>query len=243
MADGSTLPLADNAALVAGVAIVARQQGVAVEAEMGRLSGTEDGWTIQAREARLTDPGSVPSFLADTGADLLAVSIGNVHGSTPVPPMLDLDRLEAIARATAVPLVLHGGSGLDDGQLAAAIALGVSKVNVNTELRTAYRDALTSAPQARELVDILGDAHKAVGIALRQVLERLGSVGLLDRYGWGGTRSDGAVRSALTGRRVPPAPVRKLRAGPVTCELDGIELRDIRFGQARAGEPRLRGRA
>jgi tagatose 1,6-diphosphate aldolase GatY/KbaY len=191
MADGSGLPLADNAAMVAGISRVAHQQGVAVEAEMGRLSGNEDGWTIQAREARLTDPGAVASFLTDTGADLLAVSIGNVHGSTRVPPTLDLDRLEAIARATAVPLVLHGGSGLDDGQLAATIALGVSKVNVNTELRTAYRDALTTAPRARELAEMLGDAHRAVGIALRQVLERLGSVGLLDRHGWGGTGSDG----------------------------------------------------
>ena len=159
---------------------------------MGRLSGSEDGWTIEAREARLTDPDAVPSFLAETRADLLAVSIGNVHGSTPVPPTLDLDRLAAIARATAVPLVLHGGSGLDDGQLAAAISIGISKVNVNTELRTAYRDALTTAPGRRELVDVLGDARVAVGSALRQVLDRLGSVGLLDRDGWGGTGSDGA---------------------------------------------------
>ena len=192
MADGSTLPLADNAAFVARVSVAARAQGVAVEAEMGRLSGTEDGWTIEARAARLTDPEAVPAFLTETRADLLAVSIGNVHGATPVPPTLDLERLSAIARATAVPLVLHGGSGLDDGQLAAAIALGISKVNVNTELRTAYRDALTLVHRPRELVDLLGDAREAVGIALRQVLERLGSVGLLDRDGWEGTGSDGA---------------------------------------------------
>ena len=136
---------AANARFVADVATEAHEAGVDVEAELGRLAGSEEGWTVDAREARLTRPDAVPAFLAASGAGILAVSIGNVHGATPAPPTLDLDRLRAIRQLTDAPLVLHGGSGLDDDQLHAAIELGICKINVNTELRVAYRDGLLEA--------------------------------------------------------------------------------------------------
>lgn len=180
MADGSRLEFEANARFVRELAAEAHAAGLDVEAELGRLAGGEDGWTVEARVARLTSPDTVAGFVAATGADLLAVSIGNVHGSTPVPPTLDLERLRAIRDVTDVPLVLHGGSGVDDDQLQAAIALGICKVNVNTELRAAYRDALLGDGQPGELVDILARARQAVTVATAQIIERLGSHGLLD---------------------------------------------------------------
>ncbi len=183
MVDGSTLDTGANARLVALVATDAHAAGVAVEAELGRLSGSEDGWTVAAREAQLTQPGEVAEFLSASGADMLAVSIGNVHGATPVPPRLDLSRLASIGRLTDVPLVLHGGSGLDDAQLDAAIARGICKVNVNTELRAAYSAGLAGHDAAPELVDVLSRARSAVGSATSQVIERFGSAGLADPGG------------------------------------------------------------
>jgi tagatose 1,6-diphosphate aldolase GatY/KbaY len=181
MADGSDLPLDANARLVAEAASAARAVGLDVEAEMGRLSGSEDGATVEERAARLTDPGQVSRFLERSGATTLAVSIGNVHGSTEAEPTLDLDRLRAIAARTDVPLVLHGGSGLGDPQLRAAIAAGISKVNVNTELRAAFRDALTGCEHADELVPVLRRAQDAVTAAARALLRRLGSDGRAER--------------------------------------------------------------
>jgi tagatose 1,6-diphosphate aldolase GatY/KbaY len=181
MADGSDLSPDANARLVAEAAHAARAAGLDVEAEMGRLSGSEDGATVEARAARLTDPDQVSRFLERSGATMLAVSIGNVHGSTEAEPTLDLDRLRAIAARTDVPLVLHGGSGLSDGQLRAAIGAGISKVNVNTELRQAFRDALASSDRADELVRILGRAQDAVRVVTRALLERLGSIGEEER--------------------------------------------------------------
>ena len=181
MADGSRLDVEANARFVGAVARDAHVAGLDVEAELGRLAGSEDGWTVEAREARLTDPDSVAAFLDASGADLLAVSIGNVHGSTARPPRLDLDRLAAIRRVTQVPLVLHGGSGLDDAQLRAAIGMGISKVNVNTEIREAYRDGLLDSGPRMELVEVLATARQASKVATTQVIERLGCRGLLDR--------------------------------------------------------------
>ncbi len=180
MVDGSRLELQENARFVQGLSAVAHAAGSEVEAELGRLAGGEDGWTVEARTARLTDPDVVADFLVTSGADLLAVSIGNVHGSTAAPPTLDLDRLRAIRDVTEVPLVLHGGSGLDDVQLQAAIALGICKVNVNTALRVAYREALMDE-RREELVDTLAGARQAVAAATSQIIDRIGSRGLLDR--------------------------------------------------------------
>ena len=107
------------------------------------------------------------------------MSIGNVHGSTAHAPTLDLDRLRAIRDVTEVPLVLHGGSGLDDVQLRAAIALGIRKVNVNTELRGRLPGS-ADGRATEELVDTCGTRHGGRSPPPpSQVIERLGSRGLL----------------------------------------------------------------
>ncbi len=132
MADGSRLDLEANVELVRAAA-----RGGAVEAELGGIEGDEDVAAAVAAGA-LTDPDEAAWFAERSGADCLAVSIGNVHGVYREPPALDWARLEEIRRRVEVPLSLHGASGLPDGDVRRAIELGVAKVNVNTELRVRY---------------------------------------------------------------------------------------------------------
>jgi len=140
MADGSRLPLEQNAAMVSAAVALARRSGGGVEAELGHVSGDEDVATAAAA-GRLTDPGTAREFVAGTGADCLAVSIGNAHGHYATAPRLDWERLDAVRGATAVALSLHGASGLPDAMVRRAVASGITKVNVNTELREAYLGA------------------------------------------------------------------------------------------------------
>ncbi|MEJ1192601.1 class II fructose-bisphosphate aldolase [Pseudarthrobacter sp. CCNWLW207] len=139
LADGSSLPYEDNIALVrAARALVGAD--VVLEAELGGLAGDEDR-AFGADEAGvavagLTDSAQVEDFVARTGAQLLAVAVGNVHGKYKGEPQLRWDVLQGIAVRTHIPLVLHGASGIPAGELVKAAAMNVGKVNFNTELRT-----------------------------------------------------------------------------------------------------------
>jgi ketose-bisphosphate aldolase len=150
MADGSRLPTAANADLVRRVLADAAPADVGVEAELGHIEGGEDVAAATAAGA-LTDPDDAAAFVASTGVDCLAVSIGNVHGTYAAPPELDWPRLERIQAAVqGTPLSLHGASGLPDDDVRRAIALGICKVNVNTELRGRYLHELERRlPDAR----------------------------------------------------------------------------------------------
>lgn len=143
LADGSSLPYEDNVALV----VAARKllgDDVVLEAELGGLAGDEDrafsadqpagpaGMSV----ADLTDSAQVEDFVARTGAQLLAVAVGNVHGKYKGEPQLRWDVLQDIAVRTHIPLVLHGASGIPAEELVKAAAMNVGKVNFNTELRT-----------------------------------------------------------------------------------------------------------
>jgi len=137
MADGSKLEFDANVELVAAARGLLAGGGAEVEGELGHLSGGEDVARAVAAGA-LTDPRQVAPFVAATGVSCLAVSIGNVHGTYAAPPRLDWELLRRVRAATDVHLSLHGASGLDDEDVARAIELGVTKVNVNLELRQAY---------------------------------------------------------------------------------------------------------
>jgi tagatose 1,6-diphosphate aldolase GatY/KbaY len=180
MADGSHLPYAENVAFTRAMVGQAHARQAVVEAELGRLSGTEDGLTVPEYEAKLTDPGQAADFVDRTGVDALAVCIGNVHGRYPAEPRLDFDRLAALQRAVSVPLVLHGASGLPEGMVRQAITLGVRKFNVNTEVREAYvealRDCLGSA-QAPDLLDLMRQAEVAMQVVVAAKLQLFGSAG------------------------------------------------------------------
>ena len=134
MADGSQLPYSENLTLVRSAVELAREVGAGVEAELGHIEGGEDVAHAVAAGA-LTDPEQAQVFVRDARPDCLAVSIGNVHGAYAESPSLDWSRLEAIHDAVEVPLSLHGASGLSGQDLRRAVGSGISKVNVNAELR------------------------------------------------------------------------------------------------------------
>src|SRR5436190_2460410 len=130
MADGSRSPFDENVALVREARRLAERCGGAVEAELGHVAGGED-FASATEAGALTDPAEARRFAAATGTALLAISIGNVHGTYAGEPRLDWERLAEIERAVNVPLSLHGASGLADSDLNRAIASGIRKVNVN----------------------------------------------------------------------------------------------------------------
>ena len=169
MADGSPGSPAENLDFTSRMASLARQYKAAIEAELGRLSGSEDGLSIPEYEARLTDPHMAVEFVQQTGVDALAVCIGNVHGHYQGEPKLDFDRLESIQKLVSVPLVLHGASGLSDTLIHRSIDYGVRKFNVNTEVREAYLASLhASLHKAKkpDLIDILQEAVQAMQVVV-----------------------------------------------------------------------------
>lgn len=135
LADGSALDFEDNIAFVQAAQKAVADSEIVVEAELGGLAGNEDqAFALEA--AGLTDASQVADFVARTGASLLAVAVGNVHGKYAGEPKLHWDLLDAIAAVSPIPLVLHGASGIPVDDLAKAPAAGIGKVNFNTELRT-----------------------------------------------------------------------------------------------------------
>lgn len=130
MFDSSTYPFEENIARTRAVVKLAEKYGATVEAELGLVGGSEDGSCDHG--IRCTDPEDAKVFCGETGIDALAVAIGNAHGNYPVAPKLAFDVLEQIHAKTAVPLVLHGGSGITDEDFQKAISLGIVKVNIAT---------------------------------------------------------------------------------------------------------------
>jgi ketose-bisphosphate aldolase len=182
-ADPSAAP-AESVGRVAALARLAHARGVAVEAEVGELPcGVGEGQGAHRGEP--TDPAAAEAFVAATGVDLLAVSVGNVHVKTRGEQPLDVGRLAAVRRRVAVPLVLHGGTGVPAASLREAIGLGVAKVNYGTYLKQRYlravREALGHDPEDPHRLLGLGgpdDVLVAGRLAVRDaVLERIGALG------------------------------------------------------------------
>jgi fructose-bisphosphate aldolase class II len=126
----------------------AHAQGATVEAELGHLPDGDSSGRVDASSADLTDPATAEEFVASTGVDCLAVSIGNVHTLETKTANPDLERLEAIRDRVDVPLVIHGGTGFPADAVPAAIERGVAKFNVGTALKRAYLDAVRTAIDA-----------------------------------------------------------------------------------------------
>ncbi|MES2087600.1 MAG: class II fructose-bisphosphate aldolase [Patescibacteria group bacterium] len=149
--DGTELPHDENVALTKQCVEYARSVNpeIIVEAELGFigksskiLEGIPAG--VKISEEFLTKPDEAKKFVEETGADLLAPAVGNIHGmlSGGKDPALNLGRIAEISEAVGIPLVLHGGSGNSPEDFLGAIKAGVAIVHINTELRVAYRKAL-----------------------------------------------------------------------------------------------------
>ena len=174
MIDGSKLPYEENIAITRQVVEYAHQHDVAVEAELGNIGGA-DKLETGGDEELYTIPAQVPDFLARTGCDTLAVSIGTAHGVYPVKnPKIDFDRLKEIRALTDAPLVLHGGSGLPAETVHRAIQLdgvgGIAKINIATDLELAFQKELGISRMANAELVKLPAADLARGAAAVQAL-------------------------------------------------------------------------
>jgi ketose-bisphosphate aldolase len=171
MADGSALPFAENVEFVRAAVGLARPHGAGVESELGGITGDEDVATAVAAGA-LTDPAQARELMVASGADCLAVSIGNVHGIYREPPELDWERLAGIRALVDRPLSLHGASGIAAALVQASLRAGIAKVNVNTELRQAYLEATADALPAAVPGARVAALHAAQTDAVRTVVGR-----------------------------------------------------------------------
>ena len=136
MIDGSTHPIAENAAMTNEVIKVAKCFGVPVEAEIGELQRLDNG--VVQENKNIADPEQVKKFLSLCQPDTLAIGIGNAHGYYKGKPDIHLEVLEAVRRFTDIPLVLHGCTGMEESVIRDAIKLGVAKINFGTEIRYKY---------------------------------------------------------------------------------------------------------
>ncbi|MFC1717679.1 ketose-bisphosphate aldolase [Candidatus Poribacteria bacterium] len=142
MIDASKLPLAENIEVTQKAVEMAHAVGISAEAELGKIGSGAEVLSTDDRAKSLTDPEEARRFVQETGVDALAVAIGSAHGLYKFEPNLDLDLLKEIRKVAKTRLVLHGGSDLPRDQIQGAIGLGITKVNVATDLAGAYTDAL-----------------------------------------------------------------------------------------------------
>ncbi|MTI49399.1 tagatose bisphosphate family class II aldolase [Sporosalibacterium faouarense] len=142
MLDASMLPFEENVKRVREIVEFAHRYDATVEAELGRLVGQEDDLIVKEQDSHLTDPSLAKEFVERTGIDSLAISIGTAHGLYKSEPRIDYDRLKEIRKVVKIPLVLHGASGLTDNVVQKCIELGISKVNIATELKIAFSDGV-----------------------------------------------------------------------------------------------------
>lgn len=182
MFDGSHYPIEENVEKTKELVAVAHAMGMSIEAEVGSIGGEEDG-VVGAGEC--ADPQEC-KMIADLGVDMLAAGIGNIHGKYPANWQgLSFETLDAIQQLTgAMPLVLHGGTGIPADMIKKAIDLGVSKINVNTECQLSF------AAATREYIEagkdnqgkgfdprkLLAPGFEAIKATVKEKMELFGSI-------------------------------------------------------------------
>ena len=136
MYDGSVHPFEENIAVTKHIVDICNAVNVGVEGELGHIGSVNDDAMDE-----FTNPDEAARFVKETGVTCLAVLIGNAHGHYKKPPKLDIERVKAIRKATGnIPLVLHGGSGIPDDQVKAAINAGIRKMNIGTDVCCAFAE-------------------------------------------------------------------------------------------------------
>ncbi|CAG7635611.1 class II fructose-1,6-bisphosphate aldolase [Paenibacillus allorhizosphaerae] len=181
MIDASMFPFQENAAMTKRVVEIARAAGVNVEAELGKVGGVEDDIVVAENEALMADPDECKLFVEMTGVPTLAPAIGTAHGIYKGEPKIDFNRIQAIASQVAVPLVLHGGSGIPEEQVKRCVSLGMAKMNIATEIRIVFSDAIKAVfaqnPDENDPRKYMAPAKKAVKAAALEKIAMLGSAG------------------------------------------------------------------
>ncbi len=183
MFDGSSYPIDENVEKTKELVQTCKERGLSLEAEVGAIGGEEDGVSAQGECA---DPQECKR-IADLGVDMLAAGIGNIHGKYPADwAGLSFETLDAIQKLTgAMPLVLHGGTGIPDEMVKKAISLGVAKINVNTECQIVFTEATRKyIEEGKDLEGkgydprkVLKPGYEAIKEKVKEKMEMFGSVG------------------------------------------------------------------
>lgn len=187
MMDASTQPLAENIALCRQTVELAHAVDVSVEGELGTIGTADAEAEAEAEEIIFVDPNDVKTFVDATGVDTLAVAVGTSHGLYPkhMKPEIRLDLLEAIAAKVDIPLVLHGGSGNPEDEIVSAIKLGISKINISSDVKNAFyqkcRQALTD-PTLREPLSIYPPCIDAMKTVVHQKFDLFSAAGKANLY-------------------------------------------------------------
>ncbi len=180
----------ENIVITRKVVEAAHAIGVTVEGEIGRLGQI----TTEAEQQNfLTDPAEAERFVNQTGVDMLAVAIGTTHGLFKGTPFIAHDRLKEIAERVPIPLVMHGGSGVPDEAVRQAVQLGVAKINIDTQIRVGFYDAMieqihqvdaefaavdaAGGVRKYDIRKLLGPTREAMKQAVMERMQVFGSVG------------------------------------------------------------------
>jgi fructose-bisphosphate aldolase class II len=183
MYDGAHLPFDENIRTTRKVVEIAHAFGIPVEAELGKIpdAGEQVDWA-----SYYTDVAEAERFVAETGVDFLAISVGIVHGvSHGEPQPLDIDRIKEIKAVTGIPLVLHGASGVPDHEIRAATEVGVHKFNADTDLRHAFRAGVEAVWTGgdRQLEEAMAEGRERMVAATVGKMELYGCAGRADAMG------------------------------------------------------------
>ncbi|WBO68005.1 class II fructose-bisphosphate aldolase [Streptomyces camelliae] len=175
MYDAARLPYADNLSATRAAADWAHAQGLWIEAELGQIGGKDGRPPLEAHApGARTDPDQALDFVSGTGVDALAVAIGSVHAMTTRTADLDHALLKRLSAALALPLVLHGSSGVPDAGLVEAVVGGITKVNVGTALNAAMtgaiREFLAAHPEAVDSRKYLSVGREAMAQEVRRII-------------------------------------------------------------------------
>ena len=174
MLDGSAHDFETNVEMTKHIVETCKSLDIGVEGEIGHVGSVNDD-----AMSEFTDPAEAAEFVKRTGVTCLAVLIGNAHGHYKKPPKLDIERVKAIREATGgIPLVLHGGSGIPDEQVKAAIAAGIRKMNIGTDVCCAFADGTLESlndPSRSLAVDLF--MKKPIETVKKMALEKINLVG------------------------------------------------------------------
>ncbi|MFD7874100.1 ketose-bisphosphate aldolase [Streptomyces sp. NPDC059766] len=177
MFDAGALPYAENVYATASAARWAHEAGLWLEAELGYVGGKPDAPASAHAAGVRTDPAEAADYAARTGVDALAVAVGSSHAMTERSATLDHALIERLREAVPVPLVLHGSSGVPDGELRSAVRAGIVKINIGTALNMSLtrvvRDTLDAMPALTDPRKYLGPARDAVAATVHTTLTML----------------------------------------------------------------------
>ena len=179
MYDCSTAEFETNVVKVAETVKICHAMGVTVEGELGHVGDNEGAGKLMKPSDYYTDPDVAADYVHRTGIDSLAVAVGNAHGDYKFSPKLDFERIETIAARTGLPLVLHGGSGLANDDFRKAVASGVCKVNIFTDLDKAGKEGLKEGLQigSKTLMSLIPYEIEAMKAVVKEKLGLFGSIG------------------------------------------------------------------